>query len=85
MTSTPSDLHSAWARWFISALADSGLRDVIISPGSRSTPLALAAAGSPRVRCLPVVDERAARHRSLRAARSRPGTTTAPPDDSTCR
>ncbi|MDO9021770.1 MAG: 2-succinyl-5-enolpyruvyl-6-hydroxy-3-cyclohexene-1-carboxylic-acid synthase [Deltaproteobacteria bacterium] len=60
MTSTPSDLHSAWARWFISALADSGLRDVIISPGSRSTPLALAAAGSPRVRCLPVVDERAA-------------------------
>jgi 2-succinyl-5-enolpyruvyl-6-hydroxy-3-cyclohexene-1-carboxylate synthase len=60
MTTAPSDLHSAWARWFISALADSGLRDVIISPGSRSTPLALAAAECPRVRCLPVVDERVA-------------------------
>ncbi len=68
MTS-PSDLHSAWARWFISALADSGLRDVVISPGSRSTPLALAAAECPRVRCLPVVDERVAAFVALGQAR----------------
>ena len=60
MTTAPTDLHSAWARWFLSALADAGLRDVIISPGSRSTPLALAAAECSRVRCLPIVDERVA-------------------------
>lgn len=65
----PSDLHSAWARWFVSALADSGLRDVIISPGSRSTPVALAAAESPRLRCLPVVDERVAAFIALGQAR----------------
>jgi 2-succinyl-5-enolpyruvyl-6-hydroxy-3-cyclohexene-1-carboxylate synthase len=69
MTTAPSDLHSAWARWFVSALADSGLRDVIISPGSRSTPLALAAAECPRVRCLPVVDERVAAFIALGQAR----------------
>lgn len=69
MTSSPSDLHSAWARWLLSALADSGLRDVIISPGSRSTPLALAAAECPRVRCLPVVDERVAAFVALGQAR----------------
>jgi len=69
MTTPPSDLHSAWARWLLSALADSGLRDVIISPGSRSTPLALAAAECPRVRCLPVVDERVAAFVALGQAR----------------
>lgn len=65
----PSDLHSAWARWFVSALADSGLRDVVISPGSRSTPIALAAAECPRLRCLPVVDERVAAFVALGQAR----------------
>lgn len=69
MSTAPSDLHSAWARWFLSALADSGLRDVVISPGSRSTPLALAAAESPRLRCLPVVDERVAAFVALGQAR----------------
>lgn len=69
MTTPPSDLHSAWARWLLSALADSGLRDVIISPGSRSTPLALAAAACPRVRCLPVADERVAAFVALGQAR----------------
>ena len=69
MTPEASDLHSAWARWLVSALADSGLRDVIISPGSRSTPLALAAAECPRVRCRPVIDERVAAFVALGQAR----------------
>lgn len=55
-----SDLHSAWARLFVASLASSGVRDVVLSPGSRSTPLALAAAGEPRLRVTVVIDERSA-------------------------
>jgi 2-succinyl-5-enolpyruvyl-6-hydroxy-3-cyclohexene-1-carboxylate synthase len=53
-----SDLHTAWARLFAQSLAESGVGFAVISPGSRSTPLALALA-----RVLPVAvlhDERVA-------------------------
>jgi 2-succinyl-5-enolpyruvyl-6-hydroxy-3-cyclohexene-1-carboxylate synthase len=39
------DLHSAWARLFAAALAQCGVAQAVLSPGSRSTPLALALAG----------------------------------------
>jgi hypothetical protein len=38
------DLHSAWAQLFAAALAQCGVAQAVISPGSRSTPLALALA-----------------------------------------
>ena len=57
---SPSNLHSAWARLFVRALAASGVRDVVLSPGSRSTPLALAAVEEDALRCHAVVDERSA-------------------------
>jgi 2-succinyl-5-enolpyruvyl-6-hydroxy-3-cyclohexene-1-carboxylate synthase len=66
---TPSNLHLAWARLFVGALAAAGVRHVVVSPGSRSTPLALAAAGEPRVTCHAVVDERAAAFFALGQAR----------------
>ncbi len=55
-----SDLHSAWARLFVASLASSGLRSAVLSPGSRSTPLALALAQQPRIATRVIVDERAA-------------------------
>jgi 2-succinyl-5-enolpyruvyl-6-hydroxy-3-cyclohexene-1-carboxylate synthase len=55
-----SDLHSAWARLFVSTLASAGIRDVVVSPGSRSTPLALAFAQELRIRKHVVLDERVA-------------------------
>ncbi|APR99939.1 2-succinyl-5-enolpyruvyl-6-hydroxy-3-cyclohexene-1-carboxylic-acid synthase [Pajaroellobacter abortibovis] len=55
-----TNLHTAWARLIIRSFADSGVRHVVISPGSRSTPLALAAAEEQEVQCHAVVDERTA-------------------------
>jgi 2-succinyl-5-enolpyruvyl-6-hydroxy-3-cyclohexene-1-carboxylate synthase len=64
-----TNLHVAWARLFVSSLATAGVRDVVISPGSRSTPLVLAAAGEPRVACRAIVDERSAAFFALGQAR----------------
>lgn len=64
-----SDLHSAWARLFFSSLASAGLREIVISPGSRSTPLALAAAAEARLRVHVLIDERDAAFFALGQAR----------------
>ena len=64
-----SDLHSAWARLFVSSLASAGVKDVVISPGSRSTPLALAFAAESRLRKHIVLDERVAAFFALGQAR----------------
>jgi 2-succinyl-5-enolpyruvyl-6-hydroxy-3-cyclohexene-1-carboxylate synthase len=64
-----SNLHSAWARLFLRALATSGVTDVVVSPGSRSTPLTLAAAAESGVRCHVIIDERAAGFFALGQAR----------------
>lgn len=44
----------------IDELVNQGVTDVVISPGSRSTPLALACVNDPRLTCYVRVDERAA-------------------------
>ncbi len=64
-----SNLHIAWSELFARALASAGLRHVVISPGSRSTPLVL---GLCRVRSLAlhsVIDERSAAFFALGIAR----------------
>lgn len=68
MTS-PSNLLTDWSTLLFGSLADAGVRDVILSPGSRSTPFALAAMREPRVRCHTVIDERAAAFFALGQAR----------------
>ena len=67
--SSGGGLHVEWSRTLFAALADSGVREVVLSPGSRSTPLAIAAAEEDRIRVTTVVDERAAAFVALGQAR----------------
>lgn len=53
----------------IDALAQAGIRELVISPGSRSTPFVLAASKHPDLRCHDVLDERAAAFFALGIAR----------------
>jgi len=57
---TRGNTNALWAESFLDELARVGVRHVCISPGSRSTSLVLAAAGDPRFRLYPVLDERSA-------------------------
>lgn len=50
----------AWANTFLRSLRQCGLRHCIISPGSRSTPLTMAAAANPGLQKQVVLDERSA-------------------------
>ncbi|MEM7415240.1 MAG: 2-succinyl-5-enolpyruvyl-6-hydroxy-3-cyclohexene-1-carboxylic-acid synthase [Gemmatimonadota bacterium] len=52
--------NTVWARAIIDELARCGLKDVIVAPGSRSTPLVMAADRDPRVRVRLHLDERSA-------------------------
>ncbi|MHB8417829.1 MAG: 2-succinyl-5-enolpyruvyl-6-hydroxy-3-cyclohexene-1-carboxylic-acid synthase [Myxococcales bacterium] len=54
------DLQSEWSELLLDALARAGVRDVVVSPGSRSTPFVLAASRQPELRCWDVIDERSA-------------------------
>ncbi len=51
-------------------LADAGVRLVVLSPGSRSTPIAAAVAAEPRLELVTIIDERAAAFFALGAARA---------------
>lgn len=68
-----SNLHIAWARLFVESLLSAGVRDFVVSPGSRSTPLVLAvaaAARAQRVRVHVILDERVAAFFALGQARA---------------
>jgi 2-succinyl-5-enolpyruvyl-6-hydroxy-3-cyclohexene-1-carboxylate synthase len=64
-----SNLHIAWSELFARALAKSGVRDVVISPGSRSTPLVLGLCRVPSLSLHSVIDERSAGFFALGIAR----------------
>jgi len=58
-----------WARLLFGSLQQAGLREVIVSPGSRSTPFAWAALHTPGLSCRSVIDERSAAFFALGQAR----------------
>ena len=68
--SEPANLLSKWAGLLLDSLADAGVTDVVISPGSRSTPFVFAAARNSRLVCHDLVDERSAGFFALGLARA---------------
>jgi 2-succinyl-5-enolpyruvyl-6-hydroxy-3-cyclohexene-1-carboxylate synthase len=64
------DLNFLWASRLVDGLACAGVSRAVISPGSRSTPLALAAALHPGLTCNVIVDERSAAFFALGQARA---------------
>ncbi|MGI8632721.1 MAG: 2-succinyl-5-enolpyruvyl-6-hydroxy-3-cyclohexene-1-carboxylic-acid synthase [Solirubrobacterales bacterium] len=64
----PTNANTALASAFVEELARCGMRRAVVSPGSRSTPLALALWRNPAVRVEVEVDERCAGFRALGAA-----------------
>ena len=62
--------NELWGRVLIDELARSGIEHVIISPGSRSTPLVLAAATDSRLRISTQIDERSAGFLALGAGKA---------------
>lgn len=64
------NLNALWAEVLIGTLYEAGVRDVCVSPGSRSTPLAYAVDAHPGIRPLVHLDERAAAFFALGLAKS---------------
>ena len=53
-------IQTIWCELLVATLADAGVATVVVSPGSRSTPLVAALAGEPRLELVTIIDERAA-------------------------
>ncbi len=64
------NLNSLWASAMVETLARSGLKRAVVSPGSRSTPMAMALARHLDVDAIPVVDERSAAFFGMGMARN---------------
>ena len=57
---TSASANTLWARSFTDELARAGVREVVLAPGSRSTPLVLAFSRDQRFRVRVQLDERSA-------------------------
>ena len=66
----PTNANTALASAFVEELSRGGLRHAVISPGSRSTPLAVALGRQPEIDVSVIVDERSAAFFALGAAQA---------------
>ncbi|HSS34530.1 MAG TPA: 2-succinyl-5-enolpyruvyl-6-hydroxy-3-cyclohexene-1-carboxylic-acid synthase [Solirubrobacterales bacterium] len=66
----PTNANTALASAFVEELARGGLRRAVVSPGSRSTPLAVALWRAPEIEVTVLVDERSAGFFALGAAQA---------------
>jgi 2-succinyl-5-enolpyruvyl-6-hydroxy-3-cyclohexene-1-carboxylate synthase len=66
----PDNLLTEWCSLLFASFADAGITDVVISPGSRSTPLVAAIVRERRLRATTIIDERAASFFALGHARA---------------
>jgi 2-succinyl-5-enolpyruvyl-6-hydroxy-3-cyclohexene-1-carboxylate synthase len=66
----PTNVNTAFASAFVEELARGGLQHAVVSPGSRSTPLAVALWRQPEVEVSVIVDERSAAFFALGAAQA---------------
>ncbi len=66
----PTNANTALASAFVEELARGGLRHAVVSPGSRSTPLAVALWRQPEIDVTVIVDERSAAFFALGAAQA---------------
>jgi 2-succinyl-5-enolpyruvyl-6-hydroxy-3-cyclohexene-1-carboxylate synthase len=66
----PTNANTALASVFVEELARGGLRHAVVSPGSRSTPLAVALWRQPEIEVTVIVDERSAAFVALGAAQA---------------
>lgn len=64
------NLNALWAEVLIGTLYEAGVRDICVSPGSRSTPLAYAVDAHPGIRPIVHLDERAAAFFALGLAKA---------------
>jgi 2-succinyl-5-enolpyruvyl-6-hydroxy-3-cyclohexene-1-carboxylate synthase len=64
-----SDPQSQWALLLLESLVEAGVRDVVLSPGSRSTPLVWAATQTRELNVHALIDERSAAFYALGQAR----------------
>jgi 2-succinyl-5-enolpyruvyl-6-hydroxy-3-cyclohexene-1-carboxylate synthase len=69
-SAAPAGGAYAFAARFFASLAQAGIRHIVVSPGSRSTPLALAARWQSSLRCWVQIDERSAGFFALGLARA---------------
>ncbi|MBF2057608.1 MAG: 2-succinyl-5-enolpyruvyl-6-hydroxy-3-cyclohexene-1-carboxylic-acid synthase [Cyanobacterium sp. T60_A2020_053] len=69
MTINFNNINTVWSSIIVDTLAQLGVKNAVISPGSRSTALTIAFAQEKRIKTIPILDERSASFMALGMAK----------------